>query len=83
MITALAHQVEFSLLSNLPGRQRWFAPAIVNRPRYALAVQLALEQTFGDGKVQVNAKSGRILLQGERARDYASSERVLSLALQV
>lgn len=83
MITALAHRVEFSLLSNIPGRQRWSVPAIVNRPRYALAVQLALEQTFGSGKVQVNARSGRILLQGESARDHAGSERVLALALQV
>ena len=83
MITALAHRVEFSLLSNIPGRQRWSVPAIVNRPRFALAVQLALEQTFGSGKVQVNARSGRILLQGESARDHASSERVLALALQV
>jgi manganese/zinc-transporting P-type ATPase C len=82
MITALAHQVEFSLLSNIPGRQRWSAPAILNRPRYALAVQLELEQTFGSGKVQVNAKSGRILLEGKSARDHASSGRVLALALQ-
>jgi manganese/zinc-transporting P-type ATPase C len=83
MITALAHKVEFSLLSTIPGRQRWSAPAILNRPRYALAVQLELEQTFGTGKVQVNAKTGRILLEGESARDHARSGRVLAVALQV
>jgi cation-transporting P-type ATPase C len=81
MTTALAHEVDFSLLSSIPGRQRWSAPAILNRPRYALAVQLELEQAFGSGRVQVNVKTGRILLEGEGARDYASSGRILAQAL--
>lgn len=81
MTTAVAHEVDFCLLSNIPGRQRWSAPAIVNRPRYALAVQLELEQTFGSGKIQVNVKTGRILLEGEGARDRATAERVLARAL--
>jgi manganese/zinc-transporting P-type ATPase C len=83
MTTALAHEVDFFLLSNIPGRQRWSAPAILNRPRYALAVQLELERTFGIGKVQVNVKTGRILLEGEAARDHANSERILARALLV
>ncbi len=81
MTTVLAHEVDVVLLSNIPGRQRWSAPAILNRPRYAMAVQLKLERTFGSGKVQVNAKSGRILLEGENARDYASSRHILARAL--
>jgi manganese-transporting P-type ATPase C len=79
--TVLARKVDFSLLSNIPGRQRWSAPAILNRPRYAMAVQLELEQTFRSGKVLVNAKSGRILLEGQSARDCASSQRILARAL--
>jgi cation-transporting P-type ATPase C len=81
MNTAVAQDVDFSLLSNIPGRQRWFAPAILNRPRYALAVQMELEQTFGGGRVQVNIKTGRILLEGSGARDAAHSQRVLAEAL--
>jgi cation-transporting P-type ATPase C len=80
MTTALALEADFSLLSSIPGRQRWSVPAILNRPRYALAVRLQLEQAFGAGRVQVNAKTGRILL--ESAQDCAGSEHILARALQ-
>jgi cation-transporting P-type ATPase C len=63
MTAVLTETVAFSLLSSVPGRTRWSVPAILNRPRYALAVQARLEQTLGRGRVQANPKTGRILLE--------------------
>ena len=80
MTTVLTQGVDFSFLSNIPGRRRWSVPAILNRPRYALAVQLELERTFGRGRVQANPKTGRVLLEGETTQIDASED-VLAQAL--
>jgi manganese/zinc-transporting P-type ATPase C len=82
MTTILAQRVDFCLLSSIPGRQRWSVPAILNRPRYALAVQIELEQTFGRGRVQANPKTGRILVESEVGQEDVIREGILARALE-
>jgi cation-transporting P-type ATPase C len=82
MTTAVAQRADFSILSSVPGRQRWGVPAILNRPRYALSVQIELERMFGRGRVDVNPKTGRILLESDAVGAATESVELLTLALQ-
>jgi cation-transporting P-type ATPase C len=59
---------EMRLLSNVPGRQRWYVPAIQNKPRVAAGVEIMLR---GDPRllcVRVNFLTGRILIQWDASQ---------------
>jgi cation-transporting P-type ATPase C len=59
---------EMRLLSNVPGRQRWYVPAIQNKPRVAAGVEFMLR---GDPRllcVRVNFLTGRILIQWDASQ---------------
>jgi cation-transporting P-type ATPase C len=58
---------ELRLRSDVPGRQRWQAPALYRKPRYAAAVEIALEQTAGVISATANAVTARLLVVFDRA----------------
>ena len=60
---AVARIPEMTLLSEVPGRQRWRLPALESKPRLAAAVELALRRESGALSVKVNPLTGRILLK--------------------
>ena len=63
MRAAIARIPEMTLLSDVPGRQRWSLPAVDSKPRLAAAVELALRSESGALLVKVNPLTGRILLK--------------------
>ncbi|SPF38024.1 putative cation-transporting P-type ATPase C [Candidatus Sulfopaludibacter sp. SbA4] len=63
MRAAIARMPEMTLLSDVPGRQRWRVPAIDSKPRLAAAVELALRNESGALLVKANPLTGRILLK--------------------
>ncbi|MFN4260678.1 MAG: heavy metal translocating P-type ATPase [Gemmataceae bacterium] len=69
------------LRSSVPGRQRWEAPALMNAPRRAAAVQRFLCQQPGMGEVHVNPVTGRLLLYCDRSLDPVAIEPLLHAAL--
>ena len=48
-------------VSRITGRERWEVPAILNRPRYAAAVEARLKEICGMVHVTVNSVTGRVL----------------------
>ena len=59
---------EIRLLSNVPGRQRWFVPAIQNKPRVAAGVEIMLRSEPSLLCVRVNFLTGRILIQWDASQ---------------
>ncbi|MCU1292953.1 MAG: cation-transporting P-type ATPase, partial [Bryobacterales bacterium] len=70
------------LLSSVPGRQRLYVPAVLDRPRYALAVQEFLRARFRINTLQVNALTGRILVEHDGALAMELLLRTVEDALQ-
>jgi cation-transporting P-type ATPase C len=58
---------ELWLRSDVPGRQRWQVPALYRKPRYAAAVETALENTGGISSARANPITGRLLIVFDRA----------------
>src|SRR5690242_17743061 len=56
---------EVRLLSNVPGRQRWYVPCIQNKPRVAAAVEMMLRREARLLCARVNVVTGRILIQSD------------------
>jgi cation-transporting P-type ATPase C len=56
------------LLSNVPGRQRWFVPAIQNKPLSAAGVESLLRREPRLLCVRVNSLTGRILIQWDASQ---------------
>ncbi len=54
---------EMRLLSNVPGRQRWYVPAIQNKPRVAARLESMLRREPRLLCVRANFRTGRILIQ--------------------
>jgi manganese/zinc-transporting P-type ATPase C len=59
---------EMRLLSSVPGRQRWYVPAIQNKPRMAAAVEIMLRSEPCVLCVRANVLTGRILIQWNAAQ---------------
>jgi manganese/zinc-transporting P-type ATPase C len=53
---------QMRLLSNVPGRQRWYVPGMQNKPRVAVGVEIMLRREPRLLRVQVNFRTGRILI---------------------
>src|SRR4051812_44302498 len=51
-----------SLRSDVPGRQRWEVPALYRQPRYAAAVEMAIEKTAGVTEVKASTITARLLV---------------------
>jgi cation-transporting P-type ATPase C len=63
MQAAIARNAEISILSNVPGRQRWSVPAINAQPRLAAALEIALRKESTIVSVQANHITGRVLVK--------------------
>ena len=63
----VAFSRELWLRSDLPGRQRWEVPALYRRPRYAAAVEVALENIAGIVSAKASHITGRLLILFDRA----------------
>jgi manganese/zinc-transporting P-type ATPase C len=50
-------------VSNVPGRQRWYVPAIQNKPRVAAGMEMMLNRDPRLLCVRANSLTGRILIQ--------------------
>jgi len=72
---------ELWLRSNLPGRQRWEAPGIHRRPRYAAAVEVALEKTPGVTSATASPITGRLLVVFDRALTVSRITEAIQRAL--
>jgi manganese/zinc-transporting P-type ATPase C len=59
---------EMRLLSKVPGRQRWYVPAIQNKPLLAAAVESLLRREPRLLCVRVNSLTGRILIQWDASQ---------------
>jgi len=59
---------EMRLLSNVPGRQRWYVPGIRNKPRVAASVEIMLRKEPRLLCVRVNFLTGRILIQWDASQ---------------
>src|SRR5688572_727029 len=73
---------EIWLRSDVPGRQRWDAPALYRRPRFAAAVETALEQIAGITSARANAVTGRLLVVFERTMSVARITDAIRAALR-
>lgn len=60
---AVAQCAETTLLSRLPYRERWSVPKLLNRPRYAAAVEARLRKELPGVAVHVNNATGRVLFE--------------------
>jgi cation-transporting P-type ATPase C len=65
---AARQSTEMRLLSSVPGRQRWYVPAIQNKPRVAAAVEIMLRREPRLLCVRANVLTGRILLQWDSSQ---------------
>ena len=63
MQAAIARSTKISILSNVPGRQRWSVPAIDSRPRLAAAVEVVLRKQPAVLLVKANPLTGRVLVK--------------------
>ena len=63
MQASVARLQVISLLSGVPGRQRWNVPAIGSRPRLAAAVELALRKEPRVLLVRANPVTGTVLIK--------------------
>ncbi len=79
----LAQRPDLVLLSRLPHRERWSVPALLNRPRYAAAVEARLRKELPGVAVTVNSLTGRVLLQshGSTGKIFSASSVLLTEAL--
>jgi cation-transporting P-type ATPase C len=56
------------LLSNRPGRQRWYVPGMQDRPRAAAGVEMMLRREPRLLRVRANFRTGRILIQWDASQ---------------
>jgi manganese/zinc-transporting P-type ATPase C len=82
MLAGPAVPNELRLRSDLPGRQRWDVPALHRRPRYAAAVEAALEADEVIVSARGNPLTGRVLvITGRDASPAAIAEAILRALL--
>jgi manganese/zinc-transporting P-type ATPase C len=72
---------EMTLLSDVPGRQRWRVPAIESRPRLAAAVEIALRRQAGAALVKANPVTGRILVKWRSSQPAPRVRSIIRKAL--
>ena len=63
MQAAVARKSNLSILSNVPGRQRWRVPDIDSKPRLAAALELALRKQPAVLLVKANPLTGSVLVK--------------------
>ena len=82
-MTAAAPDPELKLLSSISGRQRWFVPALKDRPRLAAAVEEAIVREAPGVAVRANPITGRVLLEWRQPEAPGSTRELVVRALRV
>jgi cation-transporting P-type ATPase C len=80
---AAVARADIHLLSALPERKRLYVPAVLERPRYALAVEDWLRARLRVDSIRVNALTGRILLEHDKSLALAEILDAIDAALEV
>jgi cation-transporting P-type ATPase C len=70
-----------TLLSAVPGRERWKVPAIESRPRLAAALEIALRKECGAAVVKANPVTGRVLVKWHPSQKPPKVRSIVSAAL--
>jgi cation-transporting P-type ATPase C len=71
-----------SLRSDVPGRQRWDVPALYRQPRYAAAVEMAIEKTAGVVEVKASTITARLLVVFDLTVPIARITEAIHLAMR-
>lgn len=74
---------KFSVRSAIPGRIRWDIPALRGRPRYAAAVEVAIEREAGITSVEATPTTGRLLVRYDGLQTAESLKTIVDKALSV
>ena len=82
-MTAAAPDPELKLLSSISGRQRWFVPALKDRPRLAAAVEEAIVREAPGVAVRANPITGRVLLEWRQPEAPGSTRELVVRAALV
>jgi cation-transporting P-type ATPase C len=72
-----------SIRSAVRGRIRWNIPSLRGRPRYAAAVEIAIEREAGILSVEATSTTGRLLVRYEPPQTAASLKTLIEAALSV
>src|ERR1041384_4624816 len=82
MATATAPGADLKLLSSIPGRQRWLAPGLKERPRLAAAVEEALRRDAPTVARRASPITGRVPLDGRPVDAPVSSQHLVARAMR-
>ncbi|HTN72615.1 MAG TPA: copper-transporting ATPase, partial [Methylomirabilota bacterium] len=74
---------KISIRSEIPGRIRWDIPALRGRPRYAAAVEIAIERKAGIISAEATPGTGRLLVRYEPPQTAESLKTIIKAALSV
>jgi manganese/zinc-transporting P-type ATPase C len=81
MQAAVARKTNLSILSNVPGRQRWRVPDIDSKPRVAAALEIALRKQPAVLLVKANPLTGSVLIKWLPSQPAPVSEALILAAL--
>ena len=74
---------KISIRSEIPGRIRWDIPLIRGHPRYAAAVEIAIQREAGIVSVEATPVTGRLLVRYKTPQTAASIKTLIESALSV
>jgi manganese/zinc-transporting P-type ATPase C len=74
---------KISIRSEIPGRIRWDIPFLRERPRYAAALEVAIERQDGVISVEATPRTARLLVRYKAPQNPASIKMVVESALSV
>jgi manganese/zinc-transporting P-type ATPase C len=81
MQAAIARNSKISILSNVPGRQRWSVPEIDSRPHLAMAIEVALRKDPAVLLVTANPLTGRVLVKWLPSQEAPAIEALILAAM--
>ena len=73
---------ELALYSRVPGRDRWYVPAIEDNPRLAAELETVLRTEDGIESAQANPLTGRILVHYRRGWNPEALRELIGRALE-
>ena len=82
MQATVARKSNFSILSNVPGRQRWRVPSIDSKPRLAAALEVALRKQPAILLVKANPLTGSVLVKWLPSQPAPAIEVLILAALE-
>ena len=82
MQATVARKSNLSILSNVPGRQRWRVPSIDSKPRLAAALEVALRKQPAILLVKANPLTGSVLVKWLPSQPAPAIEVLILAALE-